>query len=98
MNRIVAIALGIVLATASGEAAAYAQNTHETLSQLAAARSVLYSDPTLFTDWGYGSPSSESFPSVDFQPFSAQTMIGRGAFHEDDLTAIKRVFNHFYDP
>jgi len=78
-------------------AAAYERGTHNVISAHGASRSVVYTDPSLLADLGYGDPNTELFPSSG-STSTAQGLIGIGAVREDDLTVFKRPFNHFYDP
>jgi len=77
------------------QASAYNEAVHEVLSNNAARRSVLYTTPSLLADWGYGDPLTTTFQSYDLPFQTIESMIGKGAYREDSLNQIKRVFNHF---
>ncbi|HEU5133721.1 MAG TPA: hypothetical protein VFU13_01135 [Steroidobacteraceae bacterium] len=89
-------ALVALLTCFTMHASAYNQGVHQVISEHAARRSVLYTG-ALLADWGYSDPLTATFPSYDFPALTMATMIGRGAYHEDDDSQIKRVFNHFTD-
>lgn len=77
---------------------AYEIHTHSIVSYYAASRSALLADPSLFADWGYGDPSLEQFTTSEAGTGTARDLVAAGARLEDDVSTIKRVFNHFYDP
>jgi hypothetical protein len=101
MKKVAAIrtlALSALLSCMTWRAAAYEVFTHSYISNYAARQSVLYTSSSLLGDWGYGSPQSTTFPSIDHSFDTVANMVAFGAQHEDDLTQIKRVYNHFFDP
>ncbi len=89
--------LSAMLTIATMKAAAYDEVVHQVISDHAAKQSALYTSPSLLADWGYGDPQTTTFPSYDFSSRTIAGMVGQGAFHEDNLAQIKRVFNHFTD-
>jgi hypothetical protein len=95
---IYAVALSAFLSCMSMRAAAYNELTHSYISNFVARKSVLYSNPALLADWGYS--TSTLFSAID-HPVVLDTIaniVGFGAFHEDNLSQIKRPYNHFFDP
>src|SRR5688572_27308672 len=89
---------GVSASLSAGSVYGYDASTHSILSTRAAQRSILYTDTSLLADWGFGSPYTETFNSLDFTARQIDALVAAGSEHEDNLSQIKRVYNHFFDP
>ena len=92
--RNVRIAVAILsLATYSGLASAYKENTHDKLSEVAASESVLTNDPSVLRNLGL--TGSQKFKNSRNEDKTIVELIRDGARFEDNFP---RSLNHFFDP
>jgi hypothetical protein len=94
-RHLAALALSACATFFVSDVRAYDESTHAIITQHAVGRSVVVGVNSVVIDLGF--EPDYFFPTPDTLARNASNLVIFGSQWEDDLSLIKRVFNHFYD-